>query len=521
MQNSKRQVSVRALLLLILCCGAVAWALRNAAETRRDPSSTEDWIRLLDSGDVEERNLALRRLDPSGPAEMDAVFNAADRAMRDTEAQVRMEATVALTRFATSPQPQPGTADVDRARRIAQTLREAFRGDPDVGVRASAATGLSAVFTALVKAGIRPAEFQDDNPLKPETLVVALDAGLQKDRESRVPLITAIERLGKVSMVAPPGVLSVLDEPTHFVRGQALLALSHFSGGVDRAIPVLLGDVVTNTDRFPPDYAAIAAAMRPSPAVVPALVDALESKNGIVRETASTLLSHIDPPPRSAAPAVIAVVKEQLSAREGTRDIQDVPESEPPTAKGAVTPSAGIRREQPAAGSVSPDLAVTLARVAPPGEAIPLLLRLLKRKDPASRSAAAEGLAEIGPAAHEAVPILLGIMKEIVGGDGRNASGYGARTARALGRIAPSSPEAKASSQVLVEVLEAALKMRPASIRSNAARALGEFGPMAAPAVPGLQVLLQAREADVRDAADAALKRIVPKASPPQASKPS
>ena len=521
MRNPKSQISVRALLVLIFCCGAVAWAWRNVGETRREPSSTGDWIRLLDSADVDERKLALRRLDPSGASEMDAALSAADRAMKDTDAQIRMEAAVAQTRFATSPPPKPGTADVDRARRIARRLNEAFRDDPDVGVRASAATGLSTIFTALVKAGIRPAELPADDPLKPEGLVVAFDAGLQKDQESRVPLITSIGRLGKVSMPAPPGVLSVLDEPTHFVRGQALLALSHFSGGVDRAIPVLLRDVVTNTDRFPPDYASIAAAMRPSPAVVPALLEALKSTNGIVRETASTLLSHVDPAPRTAAPAVIAVVNEQLSARQATGEVEDVPDREPPAGNGAVTPNAGIRREQPAAGLVSPDLAVTLARVAPPGEAVPLLLQLLKRKDPASWSAAADGLAEIGPAAHEAVPVLLGIMKEVVAGEGRNASGYGARTARALGRIAPLSPEAKASSQDLIGVLGAALKLRPPSIRSSAARALGNFGPMAAPALPGLQELLQAREADVRDAADSAIKKIDAKASPAQAVKPS
>jgi hypothetical protein len=305
MTYQKLQMSVRGMLVLIACCGAVAWAWRHTGESGRSPTTTRDWVRLIDSGDVNDRLLALQRIQPVDPVETDDAIAASTRALKDPEGPVRIEAAVALGRFATPRLPGSGALDVNRARSIAQTLLDAFRRDEDASVRASAASGLTAIYGALTKDGVKPGDFPADDPLKPETLVATLDGGLQSDPANRVPLVTAIGRLGRVSMEAPLGVLSVLDDPTHFVRGQALLALSHFTGGVDRAIPVLLGDVATNTDRFPPDYAAIAGAMHPSPAVVPTLVEALGNKDGIVRETAATLLARIDPLPRAAAPTVI------------------------------------------------------------------------------------------------------------------------------------------------------------------------------------------------------------------------
>ena len=175
-----------------------------------------------------------------------------------------------------------------------------------------------------------------------------------------------------------------------------------------------------------------------------------------------------------------------------------------------MAPGAGIRREQPIAGEVSPDLAVALARVAPPEEAVALLLPLLNRKNPASRSAAAEGLAEVGPAAHAAIPTLIANLKEALARDGRSSSGFGSRTARALGRIAPHAPEAQAKSGEVLAVLTEALKSRSPVIRAATVDAIGQFGTKAAPALPTIRELLEDRSAPVRDAAKAAIEKMDP-----------
>lgn len=515
MTNPKLQSGARTLFLLVLLCGGaglVAW--NYLGKTSPDgAATTADLIQAAESGDAADRKLALQRLQPADPSETDAAIASAERALTDQDPEIRVEAALALARFATSAKAGRGPLDAERAGGVARILLVAFRDDADPNVRVTAANGLASIHKALARAGGPAANPPADDPLKPETLVAALDAVLLKDPANRVALVTVIEQLGPVSMDAPPGLVSALDDPTHFVRGQVLQALSHFSGGVDRAVPVLLSDVATNIDRFQPDYAGIAAAMRPSPAAVPALLEGLKSDNGIVRETAASLLARVAPPPRSAAPAVIAAVKKALAAGSGPDDDEDVPLPQPAASKG-VAPSAGLRPSPPSPGSVSPGLAIALARVAPPEESVPLLLQLLKRRSPASRSAAAEGLAEIGPAAHPAIPTLIATLKDALKAGGRSGGGYGSRAARALGRIAPQAPEARSSVPEVVAALSDALKAGSGSIRSSAARALEEFGPKAAPAIPGLKELSGDRSESVREAAESALRRIEPSSAP-------
>lgn len=509
-RSEKLQPVARGLLFLVLCCGAIAWAWRNATAPRDAENKTGNWVNMITSGSAEERKFALANLNPVGQAEMDLAVDASTRALHDPDAAVRVEAAGALARFAISSSERTPSTDVDRARGVAESLLEAYQKDQDPSVRALAAGGVASIYNALVKSGVRPGGSPDTEFLKPAALVAAFDAGLREDSSNRVPFVTAIERLGTVSMPAPPGLLSVLDDPSHFVRGQALQALSHFSGGIDRAVPVLLNDLATNTDRYPPDYAEIAGNMHPTSAVVPTLGEALKSDNGLVRHTAATMLSRIEPAPRTAAPLLIALVKQELSAGHGPGDEEDVPVPASAAAPKGMAPGSGNRLDQPAPGSVGLGMALALARTAPPEAALPLLLQLSKRKGPASRSAAAEGLAEIGPAAHAAIPTLIANLKAALAHDGRSSSGVGSRTARALGRIAPHAPEAQAKAGEVLAVLTEALKSRSPAIRAATIDALGQFGTKAAPALDTIRELLKDRSAPVREAAKAAIERLDP-----------
>jgi HEAT repeat protein len=158
-----------------------------------------------------------------------------------------------------------------------------------------------------------------------------------------------------------------------------------------------------------------------------------------------------------------------------------------------------------------------LAKAAPPEESVPLLIAVLKRRSRASRTAAALGLAELGPASHAAIPALVATLKEFTAAEGDTVSGYGAQVAQALGRIAPQAPEAQASSEEVIAVLTEVLNVRAVSTRSAAAQALRNFGPKATRAIPRLRELLDDQTAIVRDAAKSALEKIEPQSKPTSA----
>jgi HEAT repeat protein len=128
------------------------------------------------------------------------------------------------------------------------------------------------------------------------------------------------------------------------------------------------------------------------------------------------------------------------------------------------------------------------------------------------------GLAALGPAAHTAIPALVATMKEAIAG-GHSTTAYGARTARALGRIAPRSPEGQAKSADVIAALTEALNAPGMSIRTAAAEALGNFGPPAATAIPRLRELLHDRDDRMQGAAKSALMKIEPQSGTTQESK--
>ncbi len=428
---------------------------------------------------------------------------------------MRIEAAVTLARLATTPRPLPElpTSVAPESSASSSSINSSTTKMP--GCALAMASSLSTIYHALQNARTPSDDSLGPDPLAPDALVAAFDAELQREPGNRVALVSAIGNLGTLALAAPPGLLAVLDDPTYFVRGEALRALSHFSGGVDRAIPVLLNDMVKNTDRVLPDYAAIAGEMHPSAAVVPTLLRALESDDGLVREAAATLLGRIEPRPRSAAPAVVALMKKTLSISEGPGGGSD--DDAAPAQPRGLAPKSGGRPPQPAPGSVSNDLAVALARVAPPEEALPLLMQLLKRRSRSARVAGAAGLEELGPAAHTAIPALVANLKAAIAADDRQAvSDVGSRTAVALGRIAPGAPDAKATSGEVVEVLTEAVNVPLLPFRLPAVKALGNFGPEAAPAIPSLRKLLDDENQTplVKEAAEAALQKIEPQPKP-------
>ena len=199
---------------------------------------------------------------------------------------LRVDAAVSLspTRDPVKP-PVYKTSFTDQPRTMANRFLELLEEDEDIGVRAVAADALTSISRAIVEAGIVPDSTSTPIPLDPETLVAAIDAALERDPANRMSPLAAFRRLHPMPMAAPPGLLETLKDPSSIIRGKALQSLSHFSSGVDPAVPVLLKNLQTD-DRFPPDYLG-AARLRPSPAVVPILIKSLASENRLVSEASA------------------------------------------------------------------------------------------------------------------------------------------------------------------------------------------------------------------------------------------
>jgi len=128
----------------------------------------------------------------------------------------------------------------------------------------------------------------------------------------------------------------------------------------------------------------------------------------------------------------------------------------------------------------------------------------LKNRDSLERRLAAHALAEMGPAAREAVPALIEVLR-----DPENFVRVWA--AAALARVQPENPEA-------ISALVAGTHDRISFVRSLAAWHLGRLGPEhpgIESATPELRELLNDSDPSVRVEALAALENLAGKGAPP------
>jgi hypothetical protein len=125
--------------------------------------------------------------------------------------------------------------------------------------------------------------------------------------------------------------------------------------------------------------------------------------------------------------------------------------------------------------------------------------------DPLERRLAAHALAEIGPAAREAVPTLIEALRDPV-------SFVSVWAAAALARVQPENPDA-------IPALVAGMHDRISFVRSLAAWHLGRLGGPGHPGLesvgPDLRELLNDKDPSVRAEALVALENLVGKGAPP------
>jgi HEAT repeat protein len=284
---------------------------------------------------------------------------------------------------------------------------------------------------------------------------------MERDPENRLAFVVALGTMGPCSGSAPSALLAALDDPSPGIRQKVFMALSHFARGIDRAIPVLLSDVGLEEGRTPASsrdhdtspYFVAARAMNPSPAVMPALVEALASDQRHVRGLAAVLLGRIGPDARPVAPALIDGMRKAIASSEGS-----------------------IRSGDPLVF----DFAPAVANVATLEDSLPILGEALRSESFWAKSAAGSVLATLGPRAHEALPALVLAMKRAKEADAKRdplGAGYAVAIAAALGQIAPQAPLTESATVEVVAALSDGLAFQNPGIRKECAAALGNLVP--------------------------------------------
>jgi hypothetical protein len=319
------QTSLGRLIVLVACCGVIAWAWRHIADSLRPPT-VQDWIRSLQSGSVAERKSASAMLGRAG-ANPATVVTTLVQALGDKDPSVRAQVVLSLGQCATKAATAYKTAVTAVVRAAAKGLLDSIERDGDASVRSAAVFALASLLGATDEAGIVPDKSLVPDPIDPDFVVAAWNSAMERDPENRLSFIVAFGNVGRFSVAAPPALLAALDDPSTTIRQKGFIALSHFAGGVDDAIPVLLRDVEAESRRSPASssrdhdtspYFVAARAMNPSPTVIPALVEALSSDNRDIRGLAAVLLGRIGPEARPAAPALIAGMRKSIASRAGS-----------------------------------------------------------------------------------------------------------------------------------------------------------------------------------------------------------
>ena len=220
-------------------------------------------------------------------------------------------------------------------------------------------------------------------------------------------------------------------------------------------------------------------AIQLTPAAVPALIEALGSRDREDRFHAAWLLGRIGPEAKSAVPALLAILKQSfdLKDKKTTRLVN--------------------RTGDPACTA-----ARALGQIGASEEVIASLAEMLSSDVPEQVSCAALGLRDLGPPAVAALPRLIAAYDKVLKSK-QHVIGQ-MSISDAIGRIAPKSESAPDAIAIMVRALDSGDEW----VRRGAVQALGSFGEDAAAAIPKLRTLERDPAKDVRVAASAAVEAI-------------
>jgi HEAT repeat protein/serine phosphatase RsbU (regulator of sigma subunit) len=218
---------------------------------------------------------------------------------------------------------------------------------------------------------------------------------------------------------------------------------------------------------------------------VPGLIEALTSRDPLLREAAAEALGRFGQDARLAIPAL----KQRMSPAETDASVQWAST----LALWAIDPTDRVAADSLTAALADDSdpgrhpLALAALGAGDPSVAARTLAGSLQRLNPQTRRDAVETLGKFGLKAREAAPELVEALKD-------SFRDVRAAAAEALGKVGADVKQA-------VPPLMEALRDPIAGVRSAAARALGRFGPGARESVGALVELLKEQDVDVRSAA--------------------
>jgi HEAT repeat protein len=350
-------------------------------------------------------------------------------------------------------------------------------------------------------------------PVAVPDLAAALKDSEPGVRQAAAEVLTAI---GPVAREAVPALTDALKDTVPNVRLAAAVALAHLDPTRAREAVRLLADATDNAEAV----AALADVGTEARAAVPALIAALKHKDQAVREGARRALASIGTP---AVTALIDTLKGENGdvstlAAEALSMVHPRPREAVPALRDAL-------KKDPS----RVEAAVALVRIDPKqaGEVVPVLIEELKTEDQKRRLAAIhalrqigaaskpavhvlverlkerelatpvlDALCEMGPAARDAVPALLALLREPGQEDSAGLVG------EALARV---------GAPVLADVVPL-LQNSDVRFRRYATVVLASLGPQAKEAVPSVILALEDSDRDVRAGAAGALQTIGPDA---------
>ncbi len=269
------------LIMMVAVVGGLGWSWLHLWDHYHPAAPAE---RRLWSGEPQERIAAIDDLGRFGRDDIDVALPALINSLRDTDAQVRAAAAVALVSVVPGRSGQgPRTQDIAAA--SSALLRTT--GDPKPTVRAAA---YEAVWMLMSVAQVAPTEPVLDGVRQ------ALFSGL-RDPDAVVRL-AAIRGLGTICprlADEPPGQLvAALKDSSEKNRDAAVHALSSFHIGLGPLLPSLVRSLDDGTVQSASRLVNILEYVRPprfTPGIFPGLVAALSCRNPTVVRAAVAAIS--------------------------------------------------------------------------------------------------------------------------------------------------------------------------------------------------------------------------------------
>jgi HEAT repeat protein len=489
-KKTRSRFGVTSVVLLVGALGALSWVGYRVWDDMNLDDATRrfrEGLRQVRSKDPSERSTAAATLQfATTPAEVDRALDALAATLSDKDPNVRVTAAQTLGGLIVHVKNPRGEIkaspeQVDKWTNQALNSVAKVLPDPDPSVRAAGIVGLGLVARQPETSGGGEVSVSDRVPRSGETAKKKGGGGRLKTAPRRPPedLATALrtgsakwtrqtakEFYGYIDFNVPAELVAAINDESPNIRIAAIRTLHNFPLGLDAAIPALLATLEQHDTKDPSAETRLQEACRealqaawPTPAVVPALTDALKNNHGESRALAALLLGRIGPEAAAAVPVLLATLKEPLDPavpRSGQMALQQD------------TPCSAAR----ALGSISSS-----------DEVISALADVLKSELDYRHGAAANGLAQIGAPAQVAAPALVAAYNKWLDSKDQVNSGHWMTTA--LGRIGPGS----AAESDAIKALIRSLDSKDGSIRSLAAESLGRFGKAAAAAAPKLREL--------------------------------